>query len=55
MIIKEEYVYKNDEGKLLTDFCDTCQKQIHQEEIEGEFVCEYCKSPSSITIVEVYK
>ena len=49
------YLYTDDEtGKLLYDYCYSCDNVVHQEDDgTGVFRCEYCKRYNNINILEV--
>ena len=47
------YTYQDDEQGLVYDYCENCERPIVQEELQGEWYCEYCKSSSQINIIEV--
>lgn len=54
MKIPKEYIYEDDEGKKLYDYCESCKNFVHQEDLGDEiFGCEHCKNPNQIYIYEV--
>ena len=48
--ISKEFVYIDGDGLRVYDYCESCEKPIHQAMIDGQGVCEHCKSPNQITI-----
>lgn len=50
MGVPEKYIYTDDDGTGYYDYCESGQRPILQIMIDGQGVCEYCKSPNQIMI-----
>jgi len=55
--IIKKYLYLDEEtGKMLYDYCYNCCNVVQQEDDgEGVFRCEVCKTYNNINILEVEK
>lgn len=51
MDIDDKYIYEDDEGNKVYEFCESCHKPVLQEDVgDGVYGCEHCKNPNQITI-----
>ena len=51
--IQQKYVYTNEDGEKVYDYCESCNRPVKQEDLgDGSFGCEFCKSGNQISIMK---